>query len=162
MDKAQIKNFIEEFLNKLTVSYTSVDVIEHDIHPVFLIRTNDSGVLIGNGGENLRAMNYLIKLMMRKEKDDSFQFLLDVNGYHSKRLVELKNQANILAERARMFKSSVEMNPMNAYERMIVHALFTNDSTITTESEGEGKFRRVVLKYISSAPQKTIDNELKV
>jgi spoIIIJ-associated protein len=70
-----------------------------------------------------------------------------VNGYHRRRIQELKNQAMILGGRAKMFKSNVEMNPMNAYERMIIHTMFAEDPEIVTQSEGVGKTRRVVLKY---------------
>lgn len=179
MDYNESKNLIEELLQKLTVQFDGVELIEDDIHPVFLIKTNDSGVLIGNNGENLRALNYLIRKIVGKrarlnevapESPDSpqtengrpEQFLIDVNGYHRKQIQELKNQAAILAQRAKMFKSNVEMNPMNAYERMIIHSIFTDDAEIKTESEGEGKFRRVVLKYVANEPQPTIDSELKV
>lgn len=185
MDYNELKNLIEEILKKLTVQFDTVELVEGDIHPVFLIKTNDSGVLIGNNGENLRALNYLIRKIVGKkarlllegvtsEAPDSpqtdtqtgdtrpEQFLIDVNGYHGRQIQELKNQATILAQRAKMFKSNVEMNPMNAYERMIIHSIFTDDAEIKTESEGEGKFRRVVLKYVVNEPQPTIDNELKV
>lgn len=179
MDYNELKNLIEELLQKLTVQIDNVELIEDDIHPVFLIKTNDSGVLIGNNGENLRALNYLIRRIVGKkarlgettsERAGSEQagdtkpeqFLIDVNGYYRRRIQELKNQAAILAGRAKMFKSNVEMNPMNAYERMIIHSIFTDDVEIKTESEGEGKFRRVVLKYVAHELRPTIDSELKV
>lgn len=146
-----IKKIIEDFLNKLTVEFDTVEMIESEVHPTLLIKTSDSGVLIGNNGESLRALNHLVKKIVEKKLsgEDKLQFLLDVNGYHEKKMETLKNQAKILAERARMFKSNVEMSPMNAYERMIIHATFSNDNDIETESEGEGKMRRVVLKYKS-------------
>ena len=59
----------------------------------------------------------------------------------------LKNEALVLAQRAKAFKSNVEMAPMNAYERMIIHSVFASDKEIKTESEGEGKMRRIVFKY---------------
>jgi spoIIIJ-associated protein len=161
-----LKKLIEEFLNKLTVKFESIEVQSGDVHPIFLIKSNDSGVLIGSNGENLRALNYLIKKMAEKnfpapESQERMRFLLDVNGYHSRKIEELKNQAKILAERAKMFKSNVEMNPMNAYERMIIHATFSNDGEIETESEGFGKSRRVVLKYRANKDGAGMtDNEL--
>ena len=74
-----------------------------------------------------------------------------MNSYHKRRLEELRRDARLLGERARAFQHEVELSPMNAYERMIVHAAFSNDLQIVTESRGEGKFRHVVLKY---APRK--------
>ena len=148
----EIKKIIEDLLNELTVKFDEIEIIESEIHPTLLIKTSYSGVLIGNNGENLKALNHLVKKIVEKKlcqenPENKLQFLLDVNGYHEKRMAELRNQAKILAGRARMFKSNVEMSPMNAYERMIIHATFAGDSDIETQSEGEGKMRRVVLKY---------------
>jgi spoIIIJ-associated protein len=150
MDRDAIKTLISDLLSRMDAQVSDIEVIEGDVHPIFLVRTSDSGVLIGNGGETLKALNHIIKKIVEKRhgKDTkALQFLLDVNGYHRKRIQELKNQAMILGGRAKMFKSNVEMNPMNAYERMIIHMTFANDPQIVTESEGEGKMRRVVLKY---------------
>lgn len=147
-----IKKIIEDFLNKLTVEFDEIEIIENEAHPTLLIKTNDSGALIGSGGESLKALNHLIKKIVEKKlyqenPENRLQFLLDVNNYYEKRMETLKNQAKILAQRARMFKSNVEMSPMNAYERMIIHATFADDNEIETLSEGEGKARRIVLKY---------------
>ena len=148
----EIKKIIEDFLEKLTVNFDKIEILENEIHPTLLIKTDDSGVLIGNNGESLKALNHIIKKIVEKKlnqenEDVKLQFLLYVNDYHEKKMEALKNQAKILAERARMFKSDVKMNPMNAYERMIIHATFADDNEIETQSEGEGKTRRVVLKY---------------
>lgn len=191
MDKNITKKLIEEFLEKLTVQFDTIELIEEEVHPIFLIKTNDSGVLIGNNGENLRALNYLLRKIVgnktrpnlsqitttedntentptqenqnsQEYNKQSEQFLIDVNGYHRRKIQELKNQAQMLGQRAKMFKSNVEMNPMNAYERMIIHSIFTDDAEIETKSEGEGKFRRVVLRYVVNDSQPTVDEELKV
>lgn len=149
MNKEEIKILIEEFLNELTVEFDDIEIYEDEVHPVFLVRTNNSGVLIGNNGENLRALNYIIRKIneKRNENSEDCHFILDVNGYHQRKIQKIKDQASILAERARMFKSNVELNPMNSYERMIIHTMFTDDPEIDTESSGEGKLRRVVLQY---------------
>ena len=57
----------------------------------------------------------------------------------------------MLAERAKTFKSDIEMPPINAYERMLVHSMFINDREIKTESEGEGKTRRIIFRYASKS-----------
>jgi spoIIIJ-associated protein len=75
---------------------------------------------------------------------------LDVNGYKEAQAERLKGVAKMLAERAKMFKHDVEMEPMSAYERLVIHSVFENDPTIRTESHGEGKFRRVVIKYVQT------------
>jgi len=152
MDPEDIKNIIREFLEKLTVNVEDIIITRSDIHPIFQIKTGDSGALIGSGGENLRALNYLLKKVVEKKLgEETSRFILDVNGYHERRIGEIRKQAQILAERAKSFRHNIEMSPMNSYERMIVHSFFAENPFIKTESEGEGKFRRVVIKYIDEA-----------
>src|SRR3989344_1629997 len=74
---------------------------------------------------------------------------LEGNDYQEKRIQELKNRAQIMAERARFFKSNIECPPMNPYERMIIHSFFSDVPDIKTESTGFGRDRRVVIKYVS-------------
>ena len=78
-------------------------------------------------------------------------FTIDVNNYQEKKNEDIKNKATMMAERARFFKNNVEMIPMNPYERMIVHSLFTASEDIETESTGKGRERRVVIKYTGEA-----------
>ena len=68
MDQTEVKNLIEEFLKHLTVQFDTVECIEEEVHPIFLIKSSDSGVLIGNNGENLRALNYLVRKMVGKKQ----------------------------------------------------------------------------------------------
>lgn len=146
-----VKTVIKNFLGKLTVEFDNIEILEEELCPIVLIKTADSGILIGNEGEGLKAFNHIIKKIVEKKfAKDKLKFFLDINGYYLKRMKTLKNQAKILAERARMFKSDIEMTPLNAYERMIIHSSFVGDKEIKTESEGEGKMRRIVFKYIKN------------
>lgn len=147
MSNQKIQSTIDELLKSLCVNVDGIDIEESELHPIFLVRSPDSKILIGSGGENLRALNYLVKKIVEKNIEGDHKFLIDVNGYHGKKLEELKQQARILAERARTFRHDVELSPMNAYERMIIHSLIGEDPDLSTESEGEGKFRRVVIRY---------------
>jgi predicted RNA-binding protein Jag len=114
----------------------------------FVVDTPESAILIGEHGARLTALNHVIKKIVEQStKEERLNFHIDVNDYHKKQLDDLRSKAHILAERARYFKSSVEMDPMSAYERMIVHAEFTDTPDIVTESAGYGKNRHVVIKY---------------
>ena len=117
---------------------------------MYRIKSKDAAVLIGNDGEHLKALNYLLKRMAEKlsETHDT-RFVIDVNGYQRKKVKVIQQQADLLAERARTFRANVEMQPLNAYERMLVHSLFSDVSDIETESTGFGKQRRIVFKYKS-------------
>jgi predicted RNA-binding protein Jag len=78
---------------------------------------------------------------------DGLSFFVDVNGYQEAALETLKNLAKVMGERARSLRASVELEPMSAYERMIVHSFFQDASDLETSSTGDGERRRVVIKY---------------
>lgn len=150
MSEELLKDTIRTFIERLSVDVTSIEIVPTPVHPLYTIHTTDSKLLIGPQGEHMRALNTLVKKMLEKKLGaDTPQFLIDINGYHKKHIEEISQNAKLLAERVRAFHSNVEMSPMNAYERMVVHATFVNDPEIETVSEGEGKFRHVVIRYKS-------------
>jgi len=153
-DTAKIKSTIEEVLRLMKVPFDMVDVLEnpHTSSPKFVIKTAESALLIGTRGANLLAFNHLIKRMASKGKEDeeSSKFFIDVNNYQEKIEEELKNKAKIMSERAKSFKVDIELEPMSSYERMIIHSSLQDIPDIKTESKGEGRERRVVIKYVES------------
>lgn len=153
MAQATVKDFIRTFVEKLGVTIDSIEEVDVAAHQMYNIRTSDSKRLIGPQGDHLRALNYLMRRYVERDKETfgSDKFLVDVNGYQYTRIHELEQKAHLLADRVRTFRSSAEMTPMNAYERMIIHAIFTDDPEVTTESDGVGKTRHVVLKYRTDA-----------
>lgn len=156
-DPQLIKKTIEDMLSLLNIPY-ELEIIEDESIGTtrFHIKTEESQVLIGRDGTHLAALSHIIKRIADKtnqEQKTPTSFLVDVNDYQGKRLEDLKGKAVILAERARYFKSDVEMSPMTPYERMIVHSIFAGAKDIKTESVGEGKDRRIVIKYITTDDQ---------
>jgi spoIIIJ-associated protein len=141
---------IRTLLGHLMVVVTDI-VVETDerIKSVrFVVSTPDSALLIGERGDRLLALNHLVRRIIERElPDEQTPFLIDVNNYQKRRIDDIRTKAHMLAERARYFKSAIEMDPMSSYERMIVHAEFTETPDIATESAGFGKDRHVVLKY---------------
>lgn len=150
MSKELLKNKIEELVAKASFTIDSCEVTDEDGTLWCSIKTPDSRFLIGRDGEALRSFNHIIKKMVEKEiTDDVFpQIIVDVNGYQKKKMDNLKATAHMLAERARYFKSSIEADPMPSFERRIVHMHLEGEKDITTESTGEGRNRRIVIKYI--------------
>jgi spoIIIJ-associated protein len=115
---------------------------------VVSVQSPDSKLLIGPHGEHLRSLNTLARrLVEAKHGEEAASFIVDVNGYHEEKLEAVRQNARMLAQRARLFKRDVEMSPMSPYERLVVHELFAEDPEIKTESSGEGRFRHIVLKY---------------
>jgi spoIIIJ-associated protein len=144
-----VKSLLETILEKLTVE-GEISVIESSEYPQFIIRTQEAGILIGEDGQHLIALNHLIKKIaeneFKKNELERIQFFLDINDYQAKKTEELKNLARMGAQRVRYFKKEVELEPMSSYERRIIHAALTEYPDITTESAGEDPNRRVVIK----------------
>ena len=164
-----IKQLIADVIDKLNVPYERIECVADAPQPLFTIRTKDSGALIGARGENLRALNVLIKRMVERRfagTEEPPRFVVDVNNYEQKRIGEIQQRARLLAERARTFQYDIEMSPMSPYERMIVHATFSEINDIETESRGEGRMRRVIIKHVppgaarSAAPGQSADADL--
>ncbi len=147
-NNTEIIEILRTLLTHLGVAVT--DIVEEQDERTqslrFVITTPDSAILIGEHGARLLALNHLVKRMVERDGAPT-SFFVDVNDYQKKRIEEIRTKAHILAERARYFKSSVEMDPMSSYERMIVHAEFTSVPDIVTESAGYGRERYVVIKY---------------
>jgi len=124
-----------------------VDVLEAAENVKFTIRTQEAGLLIGENGQNLIALNHLVRRIVEKAfgKTD-LPFSLDVNDYQKQKSEEIKDLARMSAQRVRFFKKEVVLRPMSSYERRIVHALLTEYPDIATESTGEEPERRVVIK----------------
>jgi spoIIIJ-associated protein len=153
MDQELLKNAILELLSLLGVTTEQVEVSTGH-RTVVSVTSKDSKELIGPHGEHLRAFNMVARrLIETKHGEEAASFLVDVNGYHEEKMEVVRQNARMLAQRARLFKHDVEMSPMSPYERLIVHELFSEDPEIKTESRGEGKFRHIVLKYRESSNQ---------
>ncbi len=156
MNTEEIKKIIEETLKKLTTTFEEVEIKkEDDGSYIFSIKTNDVDFLVGKDGTSLLSLNHLIKRMVdqslsKTKSDEQLSFIVDVNGYQQKKIDDLKNKAKMMVERARFFKSSVELEPMSSYERMVVHTFLKTLPDIKTESVGVGSERRVVVKYTES------------
>jgi spoIIIJ-associated protein len=149
MDKDYIKNIIEEIFKHTACTLTSCEFTDEGSMLWCSISTPDSRFLIGREGETLRSFNHIVRKMIEKKvsEDEAGMLMIDINGYNKKRFDSLKATAHMLAERARYFKNSVELEPMPAYERRIVHMFLENIPDIITESSGVGPGRRVVIKY---------------
>ena len=155
MDRETLKKIISEFFTAMGAELTELKVSEGQ-RCVVAITSPESQRLIGPRGEHLRALNMLARrLVVAKHGEEAASFLIDINGYQEAQLETVRQNARILAQRARLFKHDVELEPMNPYERLVVHELFAEDPDIKTESAGEGKFRHIVLKYRSGSPVTT-------
>mgnify|MGYP002621482419 CR=1 FL=1 len=143
-------NIISQILDNMGITFHTIEVSEREWPPAtcFSVKTDESGILIGNHGETLHALNHLFsRILSHRNLNYDKKTLIDINDYYDKKNESVKTKASILAERARFFKHDVEMDPAGSYERMLIHSLFADTKDILTESTGEGKYRRVVIRY---------------
>lgn len=113
------------------------------------INTQDSALSFGDTSKNVAAFNTVLRRMAEKNFKEPIKFSVDINDFQKKYAEEIKDTARMHAQRARYFKKEVEMRPMNAYERRLVHTVLQEYPDIETESRGEGFERRVVVKPVS-------------
>lgn len=150
MKTREIQNFIEEILTKFGITFDSVeDTISESGTLVFTIQSPESQLLIGRDGEVLQSLSHLLKRYVEKQypENNKNHILLDVNGYQHEKIKKIKTIAHMMAERCRFFKTPVELEPMNPFERHLVHEFIQEQSDLQTESTGFGKDRRVVIIY---------------
>ncbi len=146
MNSVLLKESVMAFLEKLDVPFDEITVtVGH--RTVVAVQTPYFEMLIGPGGEHLRALNTILRRIEEKKHGvESAAFLVDVNNYHEDQMEKVRQNARLLAQRVRLFKHEIEMEPMSSYERLVVHELFAEDPQIETVSAGEGKFRHIVIK----------------
>ena len=142
----EIKGVIETLLNKLSVAFDEVEILKfEDLDPKFVIKSSDSGLLIGYKGEHFKALSHLARKIVFKKTGQS-KFNIDINNYQEENAKKIRDVVILLSMQVLESRKSVEMEPMSSYERMIIHTLFTADSGVVTESVGERNERRIVIK----------------
>ncbi len=106
---------------------------------------DEMGAVIGRRGETLDALQYLTTLAVNKSSDDYYKISLDTENYRSEREKTLQNLALRLAEKAKRNRKNVSLEPMNAYERKIIHSALQEDDMIHTYSVGEEPNRKIII-----------------
>ena len=106
---------------------------------------NEMGVLIGKRGQTLDSLQYLASLVANKGEEEYVRVKVDTENYRQRRKDTLENLAKNIASKVRRTGRAVVLEPMNPYERRVIHSALQNDKYVTTHSEGEEPFRRVVV-----------------
>ena len=105
----------------------------------------EMGVLIGKRGQTLDSLQYLVSLVINKDVDGYVRVKVDTENYRERRAKTLENLARNVAFKVKRTRRAVELEPMNPYERRIIHSALQNDRYVTTYSEGEEPYRHVVV-----------------
>ena len=105
----------------------------------------EMGILIGKRGQTLDSLQYLVSLVVNKYSDDYIRVKIDTENYRERRKETLENLARNIAYKVKRTRKTVSLEPMNPYERRVIHSALQNDRYVTTHSEGEEPYRRVVV-----------------
>ncbi|MFZ3015472.1 MAG: R3H domain-containing nucleic acid-binding protein [Minisyncoccia bacterium] len=161
MDKQAIQNLIKELIQKTTTDVKEISITTEDCGETtwFRVEVGQPHLFTGRAGEGLFALNHLVRRIIEskmptadegQENPKGLSILVDINDFQKKRIENIHAIAHMMAERARYFKSNIEIDPMPAFERRVVHEFLANENDLKTESTGEGMSRRVVIKYIGT------------
>ncbi len=117
----------------------------------------DMGILIGKRGQTLDSLQYLVSLVVNKKSDDYIRIKLDTENYRERRKETLETLAKNIAYKVKRTKRSVSLEPMNPYERRIIHAALQNDKYVVTRSDGEEPFRHVIISLKREGRRERMD-----
>ena len=149
IDKEAVEAKVKKFLNDIFATMGLEVTIEMSVNDDDSIDINlvgvDMGVLIGKRGQTLDSLQYLVSLVANKEGGKYFRVKLDTENYRERRKATLESLAKNIAYKVKRTRRPVSLEPMNPYERRIIHSALQNDKYVSTRSEGEEPFRHVVV-----------------
>ena len=142
----KVKDFLKDVLNAMSLqAEVEIKYDEAEKKMDIEIKGDDMGVLIGKRGQTLDSLQYLASLVCNKESEDYIRVKVDTENYRERRKETLENLAKNMAFKVKRTKRPVSLEPMNPYERRIIHSALQDDRYVTTQSEGDEPFRHVVI-----------------
>lgn len=148
--KFTIEDCVKDFLNQVFEAMNlKVDIsVEHDTESHIVnveLKGDEMGVLIGKRGQTLDSLQYLTSLALNRHTDEYVKVKLDTEDYRKRRKETLENLAKNIAYKVKRTKRPVSLEPMNPFERRVIHSTLQNDKYVSTHSEGEEPYRHVVV-----------------
>ena len=143
-DKA--KDFLKDVLEAMDLEVViTVKYDEAEKNMEIDLKGDDMGVLIGKRGQTLDSLQYLVSLVVNKESEEYIRVKVDTEDYRNRRKATLEGLAKNISYKVKRTKRAVSLEPMNPYERRIIHSALQNDKYVTTHSEGEEPYRHVIV-----------------
>ncbi len=142
--KIKAQEFLTEVLKNMNIAATVDAEINNGIISLN-IKGENMGVVIGKRGQTLDALQYLLSLVINRNNDDYVRVILDTENYRKKRRESLIRLANKLANKAVKYNKDMNLEPMNPYERRIIHSSLQSNKNVGTRSDGKEPYRRVVI-----------------
>ncbi|MDR1042762.1 MAG: protein jag [Clostridiales Family XIII bacterium] len=144
VESNETSEFLKSIIDNMKLD-VNITVSENDECVYIEIDGEDAKIVIGKRGQTLDSIQYLTNLVLNKDKEQYRRVIIDVEGYRSRREKTLEQLAAKLANKAIRSGRSVRLEPMNPYERKVIHATLQKVDGITTRSEGEEPYRRVII-----------------
>ena len=152
MEAAEAKGraFLAKIFDEMDMNVV-IDVQEKGGYLVFDLQGENLGILIGRRGDTLDALQFLLNLVINEKNSAKVKGIIDIENYRAKREDTLIGLSHKLAAKARKTGQKVVLEPMNPQERRIIHMALQNDKRVTTYSEGEEPYRKVVIEPVAGA-----------
>lgn len=145
VEKSPVLDFLKDVTERMGLDL-EIKAMANEEYLYFDITGKDSGTIIGKRGQTLDSIQYLASLVANKDSDKYIRVIVDAENYREKREKTLENLANRLADKVIRTGKSVRLEPMNPYERKVIHSTLQKNPAITTRSEGEEPYRRVIIE----------------
>lgn len=156
IDKAE--NFLRDIYSAMGMDVELVSNYDGEVLNVQM-NGDDMGILIGKRGQTLDSLQYLVSLVVNKGSSTYVRVKLDTENYRERRKATLENLAKNISVKVRKTRQNVSLEPMNPYERRIIHSALQNDPFVTTHSEGEEPDRKVVVTLRADADLAALDRK---
>ena len=142
----KVKGFLSDVLAAMNIeAVVNINYDKEEKNMDIELSGDDMGILIGKRGATLDSLQYLASLVANKESEEYIRVKIDTENYRERRKQTLENLAKNMAFKVKRTKRSVSLEPMNPYERRVIHSALQNDKFVTTHSEGEEPYRHVVV-----------------
>lgn len=141
-----IVDFLRPIFEKMEI-VANLEIIHEEEHITVRLTGEDIGIVIGRRGETLDSLQYLLSLVVNRKVEEYTRIILDVADYRQKREQTLIRLANRVADKVTRYRKNFTMEPMNPYERRIIHSTLQDHKYVDTQSIGEEPNRKVVVRY---------------
>lgn len=141
---ARAKKFLDDVFKSMDMN-VQINAVFEDDNMIVDLSGDDMGILIGKRGQTLDSLQYLTSLVVNKGKSAYVRVKVDTENYRNRRKETLENLARNIAGKVKRTRKPVFLEPMNPYERRIIHSALQNDPYVSTHSEGEEPYRKVVI-----------------
>ena len=141
-----VVEFLSSIFDAMKMEVEILVAVNEEEHIIEVeLKGDDMGILIGKRGQTLDSLQYLTNLAINKHSDEYYKVKIDTEDYRKRRKETLENLAKNIAYKVKRTKRPVSLEPMNPFERRVIHSALQNDRFVTTHSEGEEPYRHVVV-----------------